>query len=55
MRQQVNVTIVLDADAEINARSLRDYISDQISSIDSKTAEVMEITIQEEAEIFGND
>lgn len=55
MRQQINIEIIMEADAEISAGVIEDCIFEQLSQTDSDRTEVLSVTAKEEAQIYGTD
>lgn len=55
MRQQINIEIIMEADAEISAGMIEDCIFEQLSQTDSDRTEVLSVTAKEEAQNHGTD
>ena len=55
MRQQINIEIIMEADAEISAGVIEDCSFEQLSQNDSDRTEVLSVTANEEAQIYGTD
>jgi hypothetical protein len=49
MRRQINIEIIIEADAEISAGVIEDCIFEQLSQIDSDRTKVLSVTAREKA------
>ncbi|GGG37318.1 hypothetical protein GCM10011344_42680 [Dokdonia pacifica] len=54
MRQQIDVLITLDCNTDLQPLTIEKHIKKAIALIDPLTAELIEISIYEEADIAGN-
>lgn len=54
MKQQINIEIIMEEDAEISAGIIEDCLYELLSQTDSDRTKIISINAKEEAEIYGN-